>query len=293
MHRRQVMDYVALSWIWGLSFILLRHVVSAFGWVGAVSFRAFIASALLLLIARFRGIPSAFRNNWFHFAVIGLTTVALQLLGMSYAIPHIGTAMSAIFVATIPLFSAVIASIWGLDRIRGSRLTGLSLGFAGMVMLVGFPSHTISAAFLLGCATSTVGSFAAAFGSNYAHRHLQGVDSINQTMGSFFFGGLLTLPLLLVAPVPSTPALTDYAWLTSLAGFCSALAYALYFRLVAEVGATMAISVEFVVTAIAVAVGAFILHEQLTPLQMIGSTVIIVGCVLVLELIPQRARVTR
>jgi drug/metabolite transporter (DMT)-like permease len=69
---------------------------------------------------------------------------------------------------------------------------------------------------------------------------------------------------------------------------CSALAYVLYFRLVAEVGATIAISVEFLVTVIAVTVGAVLLNEHLSVVQLVGGAVILVGCALVLGLIPAR-----
>jgi drug/metabolite transporter (DMT)-like permease len=71
-----------------------------------------------------------------------------------------------------------------------------------------------------------------------------------------------------------------------LAVMCSAVAYVLYFRLVAEAGATIAISVEFLVTVIAVFVGAALLGERLSPLQLAGGAVIIGGCALVLGLIP-------
>ena len=73
--------------------------------------------------------------------------------------------------------------------------------------------------------------------------------------------------------------------LAMLAAACSARAYVLYFRLVAEVGATIAISVEFVVTVIAVVVGTVLLGEHLSIVQVLGGAVIIVGCAMVLDLI--------
>lgn len=55
MHRRQLADYIALAVIWGMSFVLVLHVVAAFGWIGAVAFRALIASVILLVMARATG----------------------------------------------------------------------------------------------------------------------------------------------------------------------------------------------------------------------------------------------
>ena len=286
MHRRQLLDYGGMAVIWGLSFVLVLHVVGAFGWVGGVTFRALIAAAILYLLARVTRRTLRF-GRVVPLVVVGATTVAGQLIGLNVATPRIGTAMAAIFVGTIPLFSMLIGQVWGLERISPRGRVGLVLGFVGIVLLVGFPAVPVTPAFLLGCTASILGAISAAFGSNYAHARLREVGSWEQTMGAFFFGGLMTLPLLLVVPVPTTPTPADYLWLVVLAAVCSALAYVLYFRLVAEVGATIAISVEFAVTVVAVAVGALILQEPVSPVQFLGAAVIITGCTLVLDLLPR------
>ena len=282
-----MIDYLGLAVIWGLSFLLLLKVVQAFGWVGAVAFRAFIASAILAVLAAVSGRKLVFGRRW-PLAVVGATTVAGQLIGLNIATPRIGTAMAAIFVGTIPLFSMVIGQVWGIERITRSGRVGLALGFVGIVLLVGFPAVPVTGAFVLGCVCSVLSAVCAAFGSNYARQHLQAVGSWEQTIAAFVVGGLLTLPLLFVVPVPTRPAPMDFAYLLLLAGMCSALAYVLYFRLVAEVGATIAISVEFLVTVIAVIVGAGFLNEHLSVVQLLGGAVIIVGCALVLDLVPGR-----
>jgi drug/metabolite transporter (DMT)-like permease len=287
MHRRQVLDYVGLALIWGLSFVLVLKVVQAFGWVGAVTFRALTASAVLAALALVTRRRLEFGSR-VPLAVVGATTVAAQLIGLSFATPRIGTAMAAIFVGTIPLFSMVIGQLWGIEHITSAGRVGLFLGFGGIVLLVGFPAEPVTTTFVVGCLSSAFGSISAAFGSNYARRHLRSVGSWEQTMGAFFFGGLMTLPLLLAVPVPAPPQPIDFAYLVLLAVMCSALAYVLYFRLVAEVGATLAVSVEFVVTLVAVVVGAVLLGERLSVAQLLGGAVIVAGCALVLDLIPPR-----
>jgi len=289
VHRRQVVDYLVLAGVWGASFVLVLRVVQAFGWVGAVAFRALTASVILTLIAVVTRRRLAF-GSWRPLAVVGATTVAGQLVGLSVATPLIGTAMAAIFVAAIPLFSMVIGQLWGIERITAGGRAGLVLGFLGVVLLVGFPAVPVTGRFVLGCAASLLSAMSAALGSNYARRHLQAVGSWEQTIGAFFFGGTLTLPLLLVVPVPRAPALPDYLNLAVLAAMCSALAYVLYFRLIAEAGATIAISVEFLVTVVAVGIGALLLGERLSPAQLVGGAVIITGCSLVLGLVPGRRR---
>lgn len=290
MTRRQLFDYAAMSVLWGSSFLVMVKVIAAFGWVGAVTFRAFIASGTLWLFAKALRRTLNFHIGLRHFAVIGTFTVALQLIGLAFSVPRIGTAMAAIFVATIPLFSMIIGQLWGIEHMTGQGRLGLALGFVGMVMLVGFPVVAFTTDFWLGCAASVIGAASAAFGSNYARKFLQSIDSWTQTIGAFMFGGLLTLPLITFVPVPTVPAISDFGYLFLLAMTMSAICYVLYFRMVSELGPTKAISVEFVVTVIAVILGAAVLHERLSGLQVAGSLVILVGCLMVLDLVPHLGR---
>ena len=269
-----------------LSFLVLLHVVEAFGWVGAVTLRCLIASGTLLAFAALTRRRLTFGARRLPFVIVGATTVAGQLIGLSFATPRIGTAMAAILVAAIPLFSMVIAHAWKLERMQASGLLGLVAGTAGIVLLVGFPAHPITPDFLLGCAASLFSAFCAAFGSNYASHVLRGTGSLEVTIGAFLSGGLMTLPLLLAVPIPHLPSLTDIAALVVLGCVMSALTYVTYFRLVTSIGATRAISVEFAVTVVAVLVGAIVLHEPIGAVQIVGAAIILAGCALVLGLLP-------
>jgi len=219
---------------------------------------------------------------------VGATTVAGQLVGLSYGTPLIGTAMAAIIVATIPLFSMLISQFWGLEKMTAQGLVGLLLGAGGIILLVGFPTVPVTLSFVLGCGACLVGCICAAFGSNYASRSLKGTGSWEITIGSFLAGGFITLPLLLAVPFRAIPGPIDFFYLFTLAMVMSALTYITYFWLVSKIGATKAISVEFAVTIIAVLIGALVLHEPLSVLQLGGAVVIITGCMLVLGLFPRR-----
>ncbi|MBO9549465.1 DMT family transporter [Pseudomonas sp.] len=290
MQPRDIAAYLFLAIAWGFSFLVVLKVVHAFGWVGAVSLRAFIAGGTLAILAALLGRTLRLRPLLKPLLVVGATTVAGQLIGLSYATPRIGTAMAAIFVATIPLFSMIIGRVWGLEKISPQGLVGLLLGLLGMVMLVGFPAQAVTEDFIHGCLASLFGCVCAAFGSNYASLHLRGQDPWTVTGGAFLAGGLLTLPLLLIVPVPTLPQASDWLYLALSGSVMSATTYVLYFGLVARIGATRAISVEFVVTLVAVLVGALFLGEALSLLQAAGGLVILLGCLLVLGLLPGRKR---
>ncbi|MEY4322533.1 MAG: hypothetical protein RL410_314 [Actinomycetota bacterium] len=290
MHRKQILEYIALALIWGSSFVLMREVIKAFGWAGSVSLRALTASAVLYIAARLSKKKLNFGTSRRHFVVVGATTVAIQLAGLGIGTPRIGTAMCAIFVGAMPLISMLIGQLWGIEHLSRNGKFGLVTGIAGLILLVGFPAVDITGDFIVGCIAMMCGITAAAVGSNYSHKFLSDIGSWEQTIGAFFFGGAMTLPLLFIAPLPTTPQIRDYALLILLAAGCSSLTYVLYFRLVADVGATIAISVEFLVTLVAVVIGAGLLGEQLSSIQIVGAVTIISSCILVLNLIPSRAR---
>ena len=290
MTRTQLLIYVSLALIWGASFLLLLHVVQAFGWAGAVAFRSLAVAAILLVAALVTRRRLRFAGYWRPLAIVGATTVAGQLVGLSIATPRIGTQMAAIMVATIPLFSVLIGQALRVEHVSRPARFGLVLGFGGIVLLVGFPSVPITLEFAFGVVCSLLSAVSAALGSNWAKARLGGVGAWEQTLGAFLVGGALTLPLLLVVPVPGPVEAVDVAALLLLAAVCSALAYTLYFRLVHEVGATIAISVEFVVPLVAVVIGWIALGERLTLPQFVGGTVIVIGCLLVVGLLPVRRR---
>ena len=293
MKPRDIAAYAFLAIAWGFSFLVVLNVVQAFGWIGAVTLRALIAGCTLLALAAVLGRTLNFRPIWKHLLVVGATTVAGQLIGLSYAMPRIGTAMAAIFVAAIPLFSMLIGRIWGLEKITLSGFAGLIMGFLGIVSLVGFPAQEVNQDFILGCGASIFGALCAAYGSNYAALHLRTANAWEVTSGAFLAGGMLTLPLLLFVPIPTLPTLPDYLYLLISGSVMSATTYVLYFGLVTRIGATRTISVEFVVTVVAVFIGALFLGESLSLLQLLGSVIIMLGCALVLGLVPGRKRVRR
>ena len=137
---------------------------------------------------------------------------------------------------------------------------------------------------------SIIGSLGAACGSLFVSSRLRDTDPWVVTIGSFVSGGLITLPLLLLVPVPALPGPSDVFWLLVLGLVTSALMYVLFFGLLASIGPTRAISVEFAVTVVAVLAGTLILGERLSLLQVVGAVVIISGCSLVLGIWPGAKR---
>jgi drug/metabolite transporter (DMT)-like permease len=277
-------EFVTVAILWGASLLLVLRVVDAFDWAGTVSVRALIASFSLYLLAKLSKRRLDFSIGALPFIISGATTVALQLIGLSFAVTRIGTAMTAILVGAIPLYSAVIGRLLHIEELTRIGYFGLALGFLGIVLLVGFPQGSTSKEYLVGILVAIIGCISAAFGSNYSKMKMTSVGAWEQVIGAFFFGGLLTAPLLIFVPFQRTPTGLDWFNVIALAVVCSSLCYVIYFKLVAEIGATRAISVEFLVTVVAVLIGALYLHESISLIQVLGGTLVIVGCILILAL---------
>ena len=286
-------EFSILAILWGGSFLLVLRVVDAFDWAGAVSVRALIASFTLYLLAKLSKRRLDFSIGALPFLISGTTTVAFQLIGLSFAVPRIGTAMTAILVGAIPLYSAMIGRLLRIEKLTRIGYFGLVLGFLGIVLLVGFPKGSASKEYLIGILVAIIGCISAAFGSNYTKIKMSSVGIWEQVIGAFFFGGLLTAPLLIFVPFQRTPTMGDWLNITALAVLCSSLCYAIYFKLVAEIGATRAISVEFLVTVVAVLIGALYLHENISLIQVVGGALVILGCILILDLFGIAKRLRR
>ena len=277
--------FAILSLLWGASFLLLLRVVDAFDWAAAISVRSFIASGSVVLLALVIRKNLDFSIGVKHFAILGFTSVSMQLIGLSLAVPRIGTALTAILVGAIPLFSSVIGRLMNIEQIDRKGFCGLILGFTGIVFLVGFPSGQFSDQFFLGFSVCVIGCISAAFGSNYSKLKMSAAGNWEQVIGAFFFGGLFTAPILFFVPIKSGVLAMDWLYMVLLAVFCSAFCYVIYFSLVAKIGATRSISVEFLVTVVAVLIGAFYLNEAISLIQLFGALLVIIGSVLILDLL--------
>jgi drug/metabolite transporter (DMT)-like permease len=224
-----------------------------------------------------------FQNEWKNLAVLGLFAGGFNLGGMNFALTRLDTSIVAILTATIPLYSLIIEWVWHRKRPAPSMIAGLIIGFAGVVMLIGFTPQKLDAHFLIGFLGSALASSGFAFGGTWAKAKLPHMGNFEQTIGTFLFGGLWTLPLILLVPMNVVPpTLKATLALITVALTASSFAYILYYKLVDSIGATKALTTEFFVPVWAIIIGFVVLHERITITQLIAAAVILLGCILVM-----------
>ena len=279
MKPRDLADLIGLAAIWGASFLFLRMGAAEFGAVALSAVRVGGAALFLLPLLLARRQWSALREHERPIFVVGLVNSALPFLLFSAAALSISAGLSGIFNAASPLFAALVARLWLGERLDASRIAGLAIGFAGVAGLAAAKASFAPGVAGTGWAVLACIGGAALYGvgANYTRRRLAGVPPLAVAAGSQLSATLLlALPALLWWP-EKMPSATSWGAAALLAVVCTGLAYILYFRLIARVGAGNAITVTFLIPAFAVGWGWLILDEGVTLAMLAGCAVILTG----------------
>ncbi len=291
MKSNPIVEFVALAAIWGSSFLFMRLGAGEFGIIPTAGVRVAIATAVLLPLLWISGHWPAFRHNAARILFIGLLNSALPFALFAYAVMSISTGLSAILNATVPLFGALIAWWWLKDRLSRTRVLGLVIGFAGVLLLAidkaSFkPGGTGWA--VLACLLATV---CYGYAASYTKRYLTGVPAMATATGSQLGATLgLAVPTLWFWP-EQMPGMTPWLSLLVLGVVCTAVAYILYFRLIEQLGPARAVTVTFLVPVFAVLYGTVLLNETLT-LWMLGcGAVIVCGTALASGVVRPQSRI--
>ena len=268
MKSHPVAEFIALAAIWGSSFLFMRTPAVA---IGAIT---------LVPILWFSGLWPVLRMHAAKILVIGVISSGVPFVLFSYAVMSISTGMSSILNATAPLFGALIAWWWLHDRPDRSRILGLVIGFAGVVLLASGKASFNgggSGWAVLACLGATL---CYGLAVNFTKRYLIGVHPLAIATGSQIGATLgLVLPTWWYWPAHN-PGTGAWLSLVALGVLCSAVAYILYFRLIHQIGPARTITVTFLIPVFAVFFGVVFLDEALTGSMLACGVVIVIGTAL-------------
>jgi drug/metabolite transporter (DMT)-like permease len=284
MKALDLLELVALAAIWGASFLFMRLAAPEFGPLALTALRVAGAALFLLPLLALRGQASALRTHWKPLAVVGIANSALPFTLFTVAALAINAGLSAILNSTAPLWAALFAALWLGERLAPSRIAGLAIGFAGVLFLAWDKAsfkpgeHGVSAGVAI--AACLAATLCYGFAANYTKRALGGVSPLAVAAGSQSAAALaLALPAVWAWPA-AMPSPRSWSALAALALLCTGVAYLLYFRLIARLGASRAISVTFLIPVFGLLWGALFLGEALTSAMLAGCGVVLVGTAL-------------
>ena len=272
---------IVLSLLWGGSFYFGKVAVAEIPPLTLSLGRVGIAAIILVAIVRAAGLPlpQSF-GAWGPYVLLGTINNVLPFTLLFWAQIHITSGLASILNATTPFFTIAIAHFaTSDDKLTPLRAVGLTIGFTGVVVMLGFD--------LLSGVGGHVGADLACLGAALLYgiagvvgRRFNRTDPMANSAALLTASTAVLLPLALIADRPWTlpmPSLAAWGALIGIATLSTALAYILYFRILARAGATNLMLVTFLIPASAILLGNLMLGEELLPRHWFGIAGIALG----------------
>jgi len=282
-------DLVLLAALWGASFLFMRVAVPEFGPVPLVAVRVAIAAALLLALLAWRRQLGQLRAPAAPLLLLGALNTALPFVLLAYATLTVTAGFAAILGATAPLWTALIGAVVLGQHVSRGAAVGLALGLLGVVVLVwgktGLAPGGPQWAMTLAVAAALLATACYGTAAHYSRRLGEDLAPLPMAAGSQVAATLVLAPLAWLSWPAVLPGGLAWGSALMLGIGCTALAYLLYFRLIARVGAVRASSVAFLIPAFATLWGWALLHEPVTLQMLAGAAVILLGTALSLGLL--------
>jgi drug/metabolite transporter (DMT)-like permease len=278
---------LVLAGAWGASYLFIKVGVDGGFSPGALMCsRALIAAAVLFAYLATSSGPGAawsqIRGTWREAMVLGALNAALPFWLVAWGEKHIDSSLAAIAQATVPIFSLLIGlRFLRHERIGPTRVVGVCVGIVGVGLVAGVAPGGDAWA-VAGVLAVVLASVFYASAGIYGQLRLGGSSGPVLATGSMLAGGLMLLPLAIAQPPRSLPTAGALGSLLALALLGTALAQLILFRVIQLFGARKLSLVTYLIPAFALAYGALILDESITPAALGGLALILIGVALAL-----------
>jgi drug/metabolite transporter (DMT)-like permease len=274
---------IALSVLWGGSFFFVGVAGAEIPPFTLVALRVGLAAALLWAALPLLGVaPPRGARAWAAIAAMGLLNNAIPFSLIVWAQQTLPSGLAAILNATTPLWGVVVAhALTAEERATPGKVAGVALGFAGVAAMMGPDILGRAAAAGLATAAMLAATLSYAVAGVFGRRfRALRVAPMQAALGQVSASAVLMLPLALAVDRPWTlpvPSAAAAGAVLGLAGLSTALAYVLYFRILALAGAVNLLLVTFLVPVSAILLGTLVLHEALAPRHLLGMALIGAG----------------
>lgn len=271
---------------WGATQPLSKTAVSeGYRHFGILFWQMSIGAVVLGLVCALRGTGMSFaRRDLSLYLVLALIGSVLPGITSYSAAIHLPSGVLSILLSSIPMIAFPIALTLGLERFRWRRLAGLSLGFAGICLLI-LPENSLPASVpLIWIFVALISSFFYALEGNVVARWgLGGLDPVQALCGASVMGAAITLPLALLSGQfidPRGPwGAPDLAIIAT--SLLHAAAYTSYVWLVGRAGAVFTVQVSYFVTLFGVIWAMLFLNESYSPYFWAALGIMLAGLALV------------
>ncbi|MFJ5297146.1 DMT family transporter [Pseudomonas sp. NPDC088368] len=277
-------DYVRLlllAAIWGASFLFMRVAAPVLGALPTAFFRVSIAAIGLFVILAMFKTRHDFQGKLKATMVLGIINSGIPFLMYSMAALLLPAGYSAILNATTPLMGVLIGSMFFNDTLTPKKAAGVLVGLLGITLLTTTGPMTFTSTVVMGalaCLVATTCYGVAGFLTRQWIADKGGLDAKLVAFGSQIGATLFLAPFFGISATVNPPASwgDSTVWLSLLAvGFvCTACAYILYFRLIADIGPVRSLTVTFLIPPFGVLWGVMFLDEHLSAGHLYGGGLI-------------------
>jgi drug/metabolite transporter (DMT)-like permease len=280
MRGRDLVDLIALGVLWGASFLFMRIAGPEFGAFALVEVRVAIAAFVLMPMLYAKGQFDQLTDNWTVLGILGVHNTAVPFLLLTWATLFLSAGIAGILNATAPIFAALVAWAWLGEKLTLNKATGLLVGTVGVWLLVRDKVGASMEDTTLAVIAALGGSFLYGVGGNFTRRYASKIKPLAVATGSQVGAALVLLPVAILTWPETSISLTAWAAAIVMGLFSTALAYILYFRLIANTGPTNAITVTYLIPLFAMLLGALVIDEPITVSMLAGCAVILLGTAL-------------
>jgi drug/metabolite transporter (DMT)-like permease len=286
MSRRGLLLFVSMCVIWGIPYLFIRVAVSELTPATLVFLRTGIAALVLVPIALRQGALRPLLKRWPALIAFAVIEVAVPWLLLSSAEQRLSSSLTGLLISAVPLVATVIALAFGnRDRIGLAAMSGLLLGLVGVAAIVGFDLRATSPPALAEVALVVVGY---ALGPAILARYLSDLPSVSVIAVSLAICAVAYAPVAALQWPASLPRTSVVASVGVLALVCTALAFLLFFALIAEIGPVRATVITYINPAVAAVLGVVALGETFTAGMGIGFVLVLIGSALATSRAPWR-----
>ncbi len=278
MTRKGWILFIAMSVIWGIPYLFIKIAVLELNPAIVVFARVGIAALVLIPIAIYQGVLQPLRKKWLILAGLACVQVVAPFLLISFGEQHITSSLTSLLIAADPIFVALLALRFDPgERVTGIRALGLLIGIVGVAVLLGFDAGGDEQK-LLGAAMVLLAALGYAIGALLVkHPTFSSMPRLGLVSAMLLNSTIVLLPYAALHLPTKIPAPQVIISLLVLGLICTAVAYLVFFALIAEVGPGRATVITYVNPAVSVFLGVMLLSEPLNTSIIIGFLLILLG----------------
>ena len=278
---RAWIDIALLALLWGGSFLAIRIALDEIGYLSSVAHRVLWGALILWAVVFWLRLPLPKEPRiWAAFLIMGLLNNVIPFTLMAWGQLTVETGLTAILNAATAIWAVLIAAmVFPDERLTLARIVGVSIGFLGVVTAIGIGNLASFDLRSLAQLAIIAGTVSYGLAGSWARAKLGDQPPLVAAAGMLTGSTLIMLPLAhaVEGPLPFDLSLRTWGAIAYYAVAATAIAYILYYRILAAAGAGNLLLVTLIIPPIAILLGAWVRAEALSPNALAGFALLAIG----------------